>query len=99
MADFMMLMLGDRQVPDDSSSEDWASYIDKLIKTGSFRGGSALGNGIAVYDKSNEGSAACTATGFMRFEAEAIDDVVALLDGNPVYEAGGKIEILEIVKS
>jgi|DEB0MinimDraft_10_1074344.scaffolds.fasta_scaffold76936_2 hypothetical protein len=34
-------------------------------------------------------------TGYMRFEADSIEEVRALLSGNPLYEAGGRVEILE----
>ncbi len=36
-------------------------------------------------------------TGFMRFEAENIERVQELITGNPVYEAGGEIEVLELL--
>jgi hypothetical protein len=31
----------------------------------------------------------------MRFSAESIDEVRKLVSGNPLYEAGGRIELLE----
>ena len=33
----------------------------------------------------------------MRFEANSIDDIRMLLVGNPAYEAGGAVEIHELV--
>ncbi|MFK7964042.1 MAG: hypothetical protein AB8C46_08750 [Burkholderiaceae bacterium] len=92
MADFLMLMR-----TEEGDSAQWSAYIDSLLASGCFRGGSALGNGICVSRDDHAG--ACVTTGFMRFEAGSRDDVLALLPGNPVYEAGGEIEILELVES
>ena len=39
------------------------------------------------------------ATGFMRFEADAMTQVRSLLPGNPVYEAGGQVELVELVET
>ncbi len=89
MAEFMMLMKGaDR-------NGDWDAYVKRLLGTGKFRGGSVLGNGVCVKKDGREGP--CVVRGFMRFEADTIDEVRALLEGNPVYEAGGEIELLELV--
>lgn len=92
MAEFMVLMKGDGR----STTGDWAGYIDKLRKTEHFRGGSSLGNGIAISDRTDAEN--CTVTGFMRFDAETIEEVRSLLDGNPLYDAGGNIEVLELIK-
>lgn len=90
MADFMMLMKGV------SENGDWDGYIKKLVDTGLFRGGSALGKGYSLR-KGREQD--CIVTGFMRFEADDISQIRALLEGNPVYEAGGEVELLELIES
>ncbi len=41
----------------------------------------------------------CTITGFMRFEAENINQIRAWLAGNPVFESGGDVELLELIKT
>ena len=87
MADYVMLMMGSE------SMGDWDAYIEKLIVSGKFRGGSSLGHGIsAAKDQSDGGS---EVTGYMRFSADTIEEVRNLLSGNPLYEAGGRVEILE----
>ena len=90
MAEFLMLMKGG------STTDGWDAYIEKMIGTGTFRGGSALGSGMCVSKRGNDQP--CIVTGFMRFEAENIGQVRALLEGNPVYEAGGEVELLEMIK-
>ena len=87
MADFVMLMMGS------ASEGDWEVYIEKLIASGKFRGGSSLGNGIAAIKGQDDDEAGVT--GFMRFSAENLDEIKALLPGNPLFEAGGRVELLE----
>ncbi len=85
----------------------WPGYIDKLIKTGQFRGGSAFGNGrhYSARTVSSENDVKivtgdpCVATGFMRFEADSMDDLLLFLDENPVVVAGGSVELHELVLS
>ena len=87
MPDFVVLMMGSQ------SEGDWDTYIEKLIGTGRFRGGSSLGNGVSMSKGKPDSDSVIT--GFMRFSAENIEEVRQLLAGNPLYEAGGRIEVLE----
>jgi hypothetical protein len=87
MADYVMLMMGSE------SAGDWEIYLEKLIASGKFRGGSSLGHGVSM--AKGQGDEASEVTGYMRFEADSIEEVRALLSGNPLYEAGGRVEILE----
>ena len=91
MADFMMVMKGS------GNRQDWAPYIERMIATGKFRGGSGLGNGVVVSKRDDRSDQACVVTGFMRFEAETIGEVRELVQGNPVYDAGGEVEVLELI--
>ena len=87
MSEYVVLMMGSQ------SNGDWDTYIEKLIASGKFRGGSSLGNGVAMTKGKPDSDSAIT--GFMRFSAENIEEVRQLLAGNPSYEAGGRIEVLE----
>ena len=91
MAEFMMLMKGAGE------NGNWDIYIDGLKKTGLFRGGSALSNGLCANKQGFNRS--CAVTGFMRFEADNITQIRALLAGNPVYESGGDVELLELIET
>ena len=91
MTEFLMLMKGT------DSQGDWDGYIEKLVATGRFRGGSSLGRGRSC-SQAGETSAESGVTGFMRFEADTIEEVRELLAGNPVFEAGGVVEIHELVR-
>lgn len=88
MADFVMLMK-------QSDEQGWDVYIESLINKGCMRGGSSLGNG-ACCQKSTEDSP-CTVTGYIRIEADNLDHAKSFLEGNPAYEAGRAVEILEEV--
>ncbi len=89
-----------------SDVKDWQAYIETLTGSGKFRGGSALGNGIRARkaapdeadDQADDNRDGCIVAGFMRFEADSMAEVSALLPGNPAYEAGGEIEILELTE-
>jgi hypothetical protein len=94
MPEFMMIMKSDEH---GGNAADWAQYIELLSNSGLFRGGSALGNGVCV--SQNEQSDQCVVSGFMRFEADAIDQVLALVPGNPVIKSGGEVEVLELLKT
>ena len=87
MADFMMVMMGS------ASIGDWETYTRKLVESGKLRGGSSLGRGVRVCKSQIDGE--CSVTGYLRFVADDLDAARTLLAGNPLYEAGGCIEILE----
>ena len=87
MAQFLMIML------EGDSVGDWATYVNSLAEQGRLRGGSSLGNGIRL-TKGNADQP-CNATGFIRVEASSLEDARSLLRGNPLFEGGGVIELLE----
>ncbi len=86
---------------DDQSGQplDWEPYIAKLSKAGHFEGGSAIGNGICVAKARSALRSTSPLTGYMRIRAESLSDAERLLAGNPIYEAGGTVEIRELTRS
>ena len=76
-----------------AASGDWDDYIEKLVSSVKFRGGSSLGNGVSVAE--GKVDCRCEVTGYMRFSAECSEEVKEFITGNPLYEAGGSIELLE----
>ncbi len=89
MPNFVMVMMGS------AAEGDWGAYIDRLIASGKFLGGSSLGNGVSVTKGGDDPK--CTVTGYMRFSAQSLEEVRRLVEGNPLYEAGGRVELLEEV--
>jgi hypothetical protein len=91
MADFLLLMHGDSVGRE--RSEDWNIYLEALNEIGVLRGGSAIGEGMCVRLNA---SAPCTTdhlVGYVKIEARDLDHAHELVRGNPVYEAGGTVEI------
>ncbi|MCB1053389.1 MAG: hypothetical protein KDC71_22495, partial [Acidobacteria bacterium] len=77
----------------------WDSYLDTLRATGRFEGGSAIGDGQSFRKEGTPAALTLELDGFFRVRAANLAEVVVLLDGNPVYEAGGTVEIRELPQS
>jgi hypothetical protein len=91
MADFMLLMHRDTVTdPDDAA---WGAYFARLRAAGVFQGGSAIGGGTCVRKHGAPAELAAQLTGFIRITADDLAHAQTWLAGNPVFEAGGTIEI------
>jgi len=94
LADYIFLMHGE------DTAGDWAPYIETLVSKGVMRGGSAIGDGVCVRKgKDATGNITRYIKGYIKVEVDSLDAAKALLPGNPVYEAGGVIEIRELPKT
>lgn len=77
----------------------WAQYMSSLRTSGRFDGGSSIGTGT-VFRKGRADTAAETViSGYLRVRAENADEARRFLVGNPVYEAGGTVEIRELPRT
>jgi hypothetical protein len=81
---------------DAQSEGDWAAYFKKLRESGCFQGGSSIGGGVATRKDGVAPSTSAHLVGYIRVEARDIDHARTLLEGNPVYEGGGTVEIREL---
>lgn len=92
MKDFILLMHDDAA----GSGGDWSTYLSGLRARGIFDGGSAIGSGACF----RKGAAVPAPTkhiaGYFRVRAESLDAAKDCLNGNPVYENGGTVEIREL---
>jgi len=96
MPDYLMLMHND---PVRSASDnDWETYIQALVKSGTFRGGSAIGSGVCRRKSGTAPPITTQIGGYTRLEAGNLAEVEALLAGNPVFENGGTVELRELPK-
>jgi len=96
--DYLFLMHDDVLTGSDAIGDDaWERYIAYLQQGGHFEGGSAIGGGITVH-KAGPGTKRITRqlTGYLRIRADDLDQAKALVVGNPVFEAGGTVEIREL---
>ena len=84
---------------DDASAIDaagWSPYFAKLRASGAFSGGSSIGAGQCFRKFGEIRPVTAKLVGYIRVQAESLDGARAFLTGNPVYEAGGTVEIREL---
>lgn len=93
MPEYLFLMHDDLR--DEEDAEAWPRYISQLKAQRCFAGGSAIGAG-ASFRKSGPAAPRTVVNGFIRVEAGSLAAAQKLLAGNPVYEAGGTVEIREL---
>ncbi len=91
LADFILLMHGDYDLG--GKTENWQPYLDMLGSAGALRGGSAIGSGLCVRRTGSIPDVSRQLVGFVKIEARDLDHARELVQGNPVYEAGGTVEI------
>ena len=92
MPDYILLM------HDDSDADDsaWAPYLQRLQQGGVCQGGSAIGPGVCLRKSGEPAPVTAHLAGFIRVSAGSLDQAKSLLVGNPVFEAGGTVEIREL---
>ena len=95
MPEYLVLMHNDRQT-DSGNPDDWLSYIDRLVKAGVMRGGSAIGNGQSYRKAAAAAPITTSIDGYLKITAESLEAATAILAGNPTFEAGGTVEIREL---
>jgi hypothetical protein len=91
MNDFLLLMHNDAVSV--ISDESWPGYFDALRRQGAFEGGSAIGEGLCVRKDGEAGAMSSHLSGFIRVVAADLASARGLVAGNPVFEAGGTVEI------
>ncbi len=96
MAEFMLLM---HALPDGDSENAWETYLEKLGQSGHLRGGSVIGDGKCFVKNGIAPEVTAHINGFIRIDAASLEEAATLLEGNPVYEAGGTVEIRELPRT
>jgi hypothetical protein len=97
--EYILLMhddVADQAIADDG--ELWGKYFTSLHQSGQFDGGSSIGRGQCMRKNQASIPALTRVTGFIRVRATSLEDASRFLTGNPVYEAGGTVEIRELPK-
>jgi hypothetical protein len=95
MTEYIFLMHDDAL--DDGKA--WESYIQRLKHSGCFEGGSAIGDGVCARKNGAAPSVTAHLTGYIRVNAESLDHAKSMLTGNPLFEAGGTVEIRELPRT
>lgn len=97
MKDFILFMYNDAingSIANDD--EKWNIYFSCLRASGRFDGGSSIGAGTKFKKSFPEEPSEPSINGFIRVRAESNAEAQAFLSGNPIYEAGGTVEIREL---
>jgi len=76
----------------------WHSFFIAAKTSGVFQGGSEISNQCQIGKKSVPG-VTNNIDGFMRFESENKNKILALLEQHPVIIQGGTLEFCEMPKS
>ena len=97
MKEFILFMHTDND--ENSEGADWPAYFAKIRATGRFDGGSEIGDGATFRKVDVPHPVATQLGGFIRVRAQSLEDAKQFLEGNPVYETGGTIEIRELPES
>ena len=81
-----------------STSDEWDRFFDLAKESGLFRGGSAIGKRWTIGDKEVP-DITDHVGGYMRFDADSVDELTALLRLHPTVVHGGTIEVCELPKT
>src|SRR5581483_3851566 len=95
MADFIYLM--HEAEPADPAA--WQAYLGQLNAKDVLRGGSAIGRGVCLRKDGQAPPISHHIVGYVRIEVADMAAALDLLAGNPVYEAGGVIEVRELPRT
>jgi hypothetical protein len=99
MPEFIVFMYNDvvdRGIANDG--QKWSAYLARLKATGRFSGGSSIGRGSKFKKGSQQSPSELSIEGFLRIEATNAAEAQAVLEDNPNYEAGGTVEIRELLQ-
>ncbi len=96
MRDYILLMHNDVPGGLPRPSNEWSAYFATLFQTGAFQGGSAMGDGVCMAKSGASRPTTGHLAGYIRVRAADLDAARAMVIGNPVYEAGGTVEIREL---
>jgi hypothetical protein len=95
MPDYLFLMHDDA----DDDDQAWGPYLRSLRQRGALDGGSAIGDGICARKVGTPPALTPHLTGYIRVRADSLAQAQMLLSGNPVFEAGGTVEIRELPRT
>jgi len=77
----------------------WERYMEELQASGQFDGGSSIGHGAVFKKNCISQLTPLTVSGYLRVRAENMDAARKFLSGNPIFEAGGSVEIRELSRT
>ena len=99
MTEFLLFMHTDASDNDETDSAEWDVYLDKLKASGCLRGGSEIADGICLNKSKAPQPLSASVSAYIRIEAKDLDHARELVVGNPVFEGGGTVEIIQLSKT
>ena len=87
------------ETEEDAIGRDWEPYLAKLQASGHFSGGSAIGEGACFKKAGPSSKITAHISGYIKIQATSLNEAMKLLPGNPVFEAGGTVEIRELPRT
>lgn len=101
MNDYILFMHNDAPAPAvaNSAETQWGPYLAKLRASGRFDGGSSIGAGECANKFGTTTEITTRVVGYLRVRADSLAAAREFLAGNPVFEAGGTVEIRELPKT
>lgn len=97
MAEYILLMHNDTETQ--IGGEQWDVYLEELNTRNLLRGGSEIGSGMCMRKLDSAPEISKHINGYVKIEAKDLAQARKLVNGNPVYEAGGTVEIRELPQS
>lgn len=97
MKEFILFMHNDAErsaLPD-----EWSKYFARLRESGRFQGGSAIGDGECHRKGGPPGQLHSSLGGYIRVLASDLEEAKTFVTGNPVFEAGGTVEVRELPRT
>ncbi|WP_120971360.1 YciI family protein [Comamonas sp. lk] len=100
MNEYILLMHQDAQHTEAARDpQQWEQYLGQLRSSGQFDGGSSMAPGLRLRKSQADQPSANDLSGFIRVRAISLESAKQFLAGNPVYEAGGTVEIRELPRN
>ncbi len=96
MRRFLLLMHDDTTITEEV--DHWTPYLDGLRLRNRLEGGSSIGGGAGLRKAGAPARSADHLVGYLIVRGADTEDVLDVVDGNPVYEAGGTVEICELIE-
>jgi hypothetical protein len=97
MKDYILFMHND--APDGGKprpAAEWSSYFEKLNAEHVFEGGASIGGGVCMNKSGSAPQISDRIFGYIRLRVRDINHAKELVELNPVFQAGGSVEIREI---
>lgn len=92
------LLLIQENVKSSPTGEEWEAFFAKVFASGFFKGGSEVGDRVVLGDAQTAKSTDHI-VGYMRFDTDDREALLALLEAHPVVVHGGSVELCELPRS